>query len=252
MLKPSCDAKTRAYKGQKNTFGLKPGNGLDGSCPCATTGCGGCWGLATGRRTSTCYVDRLQRAYPNVAMSLAANTVLMKSLTVTEMEAELTQEFDRFLKTETRRKSGLRAYRIHWSGDLFSADYAGAMTKAMSNFPELTFWIYTRSWDADLVPQALAELANVHLFASLDADNVSRGVDWITRVRRDWGAAGQRIRIAYMGTEIPAPLNEFATASAIAFFRCPVDAGTMKLEEACQNHCKFCLRDDRRILVFNT
>ena len=178
-LKPTSDRKTRFWTNQYNTFGLLPGPvKAGGTCPGCTTGEGGCWHLAKGRKTHTCYVDGLMGCYKGVKAILQHNTDLLKSSTREEMEDILSDEFNRFRRVELMhaRKSSTAAnlhYRLHWSGDVFSTVYAEALKAAMEASPDIQFWTYTRSWD--IVP-ILCTVPNLKLYLSLDAQNILSGL----------------------------------------------------------------------------
>lgn len=251
MLIPSCDSKVRSRKNQKSTLGLPPGPGA--SCPHATIGEGGCWcPPAKGKKTHTCYVDKLQRAYPGVRRVLEHNQYEIQHALnspggISDAAILLSEEFARFKAVEKRSRSEESLfYRLHWSGDIYRPDYGVALGLAMANHPDITFWLYTRSWVN--LPKSMCELKNVRMFISLDKCNVKAGLEWLEDQYLTKG--GRSIRVSYMGNEIPAELKDFSDKYKIKFFRCPVDAGEMETEGACVNKCKFCINKQDRILIF--
>jgi hypothetical protein len=264
MLKPSNDSKVRARKSQQNTLGLPPGP--EGSCPCATTGPGGCWCQpAEGRVTHTCYVDKLQHAYPGVRKILAHNFDEINKALDGEFGATptaydlLKAEFTRFEAAESKaRRTGSAdfkhrpAYRLHWSGDIHRCDYGEALGNAMTDTPGVDFWLYTRCFEENL-HWTILYAENVYTFLSLDPCNLEEGMRFIRRMRKQHPGPGNRLRISWMGNEIPEALKLFAEKElGCGFFNCPVDSGKMPLEGACQNHCRFCISNVNKVLVFET
>jgi len=68
-----------------------------------------------------------------------------------------------------------RQFRIHWSGDFFSVDYAEAWRIVIEENPDIKFYTYTRSFQPDVnVVPVLAGLENLDLFLSVDNQNVDR------------------------------------------------------------------------------
>jgi hypothetical protein len=75
---------------------------------------------------------------------------------------------------KAERKSGRpveRVYRIHWDGDFYSRPYAAAWARICAEFPAVTFWCYTRSFE---VVDILAPVANLVTYLSVDQDNATR------------------------------------------------------------------------------
>lgn len=243
-IKPTCDRKTRAYKNESNTFGLLPGP--RGSCPHATTGVGGCWNKPVGHRLHTCYVDNIMRVYHNVKGALRYNTKLLMKLTRRGMTEQLAIEFHRFLTANDRYNTNNEgkaypAYRIHWSGDIFNLDYANALASAMTMFPRIRFWCYTRSLFA--VP-VLCDVPNLSLYMSADECNICDVIDCY----RKYGDKSNRLNIAYMSKEND--LINYTALRRIKVAPCPADAGSMAVDGAC-NKCRMCI-DGKKSVWFAT
>lgn len=252
LLWPTCDRKTRAYTQQYNTFGLLPGNGKEGTCPCATTKPGGCWHVATGRKLPTCYVAKLQRAYVGVNAILQHNTQLLKKASYHEQVKLLKCEFERFRTAELKKspENPILLYRIHWSGDIFSVRYAKALSAAMQAFPDIKFWCYTRSFFA--VPH-LSCVPNLNLILSFDPVNIQEGLKYLNHYRTSKKPTTTTIQFCYMvkqnDFDFSAQLanfkaktnNENATKwlSTLQLFSCPVDTKKLELESGCYK-CKWC------------
>ena len=255
FLKPSADQKTRFRPGQKNTFGLLPGP--EGSCPGATTGTGGCWYRAPGRKTHTCYVDNLMNFRPAIRQLLTHNLEILKAAeTVEGMTAVLDREFTRFHDAEIRhqRSTGDRTplwYRIHWSGDFFNLDYARAVNAAIQRHPGINFWGYTRVFDA--IP-ILKDLKNLTLYISLDPVNCDRG---LLAYEDNLGPKNKKLRYCYMSPsnnfhehqKFLAPVlagrnqvreimgtrrQDISWLTKAELRVCPVDTGKMALESGCR------------------
>jgi hypothetical protein len=232
-IKPTCDRKTRFYDSQQNTFGLMPGR--LGSCPGCTIGRGGCCEILPGRKTPTCYVNKTlsySKAAKNV---LQANTDLLKGSTEDQMFGILCAEFSRFALKETKRPSPSpwsKYYRLHWSGDIFSVTYAKALKRAMTVYPEIQFWNYTRSFFA---LKHLVGVPNLMQYLSLDAVNFDKGMEAYTR----WcGEFGGRLSVCLMGT---ADLAEKLKVALPQTQDCPADVGLLPIDGACRQ-CQKCLR----------
>jgi len=257
-LKPTADRKTRAYSQQKNTYGLLPGPA--GSCPGATTGKGGCWHLAAGRKTHTCYVDAITMFRPNVRNLLQHNLdVLKEAKTVKGMAALLTAEFARFRVAELRRRSRTKEviplrYRLHWSGDFFSTTYAKAVRLAIEQSPDIEFWTLTRVLPA---VQYLRGLKNLILYLSVDPVNIKEMLVYYDSKK---GYRDNNLRLAYMSKindfreaawdAVPAPSSDRWKWLADAEVRnCPVDSGTTPIDGGCYK-CGRCTRNKKTIVWF--
>jgi hypothetical protein len=118
------------------------------TCPGASTWC-----------LRYCYAQRYERLRPNCRGSYAANLRL----------AQDPEGFaDRMIGVLPRITP---FFRLHVSGDFFSAAYAAAWVRICESFPNTRFWSYTRSWAAKelLGPlEQLRDLPNVQLLASCD------------------------------------------------------------------------------------
>jgi len=106
-----------------------------------------------------CYAYRYERLRPACRKAYRHNLAL----------AQDTEKFIRTLIGILPRI--MPCFRIHVSGDLFSAAYCKAWIRICSEFPQTRFWAYTRSWSvAELLAplDQLRALENVNLFASTD------------------------------------------------------------------------------------
>jgi hypothetical protein len=222
---PSSVSKVRVRASQKNSFGLMPGK--DGTCPGATYGQGGCMECVGNNVRPTCYVHKAFRN-AKVKEILEHNTKALKEADFWNMHYILDAEFARFEACEAVSPNPSFNYRLHWAGDVFSADYASALRMSIRQHPKTQFWIYTRSFD---FIEPLVALPNLNTFLSLDPCNRDQGLElWLKH--REAG-----LKIAYMGKE---------TLAGECMVPCPADAGNMEIEGAC-GKCRMCITGNKDI-----
>lgn len=167
MLTRSTDRKTAAAatpngKGVKvaNAFGLPAGRNY--SCPGATPLC-----------EKVCYAGRIEKQYKNFMAVMLSNWEALQGKTVGEMGALISHMLVDFV-SECERKNVPKYFRIHHDGDFFSEEYARAWAAVIPSFPEVTFWVYTRSFDSNLnVIPILEGIDNLALYISVDSHNKS-------------------------------------------------------------------------------
>lgn len=151
-----------------NAFGLPAGNQF--SCPGATSFC-----------ERICYANKLEKIYKGVRNILVSNfeellyadylygQVGMETL-IFDMVSEFRNEID---KRSAKGKPVTRDFRIHWDGDFFSESYARAWREVIEEFPDIQFWVYTRSFTDTLnVVPILAGIENLSLYLSADPVNI--------------------------------------------------------------------------------
>lgn len=116
--------------------------GPDASCPGASDWC-----------KAACYAVNLDRLWPNVAARWAENLVAVQ------------------LGKMPIIGHRVKYFRIHVSGDFYSAQYVRQWIRLVRQHPDVLFWGYTRSWRVKRMLPALEDLRgepNVQLFASTD------------------------------------------------------------------------------------
>jgi hypothetical protein len=171
-LRPSRDRKVSALSvwrpGKKrwepviaNSIGLPAGH----SCPFATEWC-----------EQVCYADPLEDRFPNVGRLVRHNLeILSYNSNVARMVGLLSDLVSAFI-AETEKAASKTGrdiplvYRIHWDGDFFSRRYAIAWREVTDRFPQVTFWLYTRSFE--WVAEAFEGSDNVTVFLSVDRFNL--------------------------------------------------------------------------------
>lgn len=85
----------------------------------------------------TCYARKSEKMYPSVLPCRERNYQASKELNFSEHMGEIIQT--------ARRKYGLKAVRIHSSGDFYSQEYADSWTVIASMFPSIKFFTYSKS-----------------------------------------------------------------------------------------------------------
>lgn len=196
-----------------NSFGLLSGRGF--SCPGATSVC-----------ERVCYAGKLERLFPGTRANLTHNWESVRDASETDLVDMLANMLNAFgvdcAKEDVRRaKRNLppvpRDFRIHWDGDLFSARYTRAWATVIAAYPEVRFWIYTRSFD---YVSLLADLPNLSLYLSVDSDNRAAAI--ACRVANPWA------RVAWLD-ETFADGRAAIPASDVKAYACPENKGSLPL-----------------------
>lgn len=226
-LKPSEDSKTKFRPGQKNTFGLTPGP--EGSCPWATSGKGGCW--ADGK-CKICYAWRLSQFRKNTKAVLDGNFELLKSYKGKARIGILVQEFRRFLYEGGK---GDKFYRLHWSGDIFSPDYAKDLMLACKEVPEVKFWNFTRNFDPKVL-NAIAKYKPDNLVQYLSADAVN--LDMAMKAYEKYPGV---FAMSYMGDSVEPFEKTWTKTAGRTIHSCPSNFKHTSVEFMCKK-CKMCLK----------
>ncbi len=143
-----------------NGFGLPP---VD-SCPGSTESC-----------EAICYAINSERA-DGVASLLRHNQNMLEDAeSVYDKTLLLTEAVNRYQDHANKKDvpADDRIFRIHWSGDFYSEDYAEAWANTVHAFPDIAFWTYTRSFvePVDVVSK-LYGIDNLALYLSVDENNI--------------------------------------------------------------------------------
>lgn len=144
-----------------NAFGIPAGF----SCPGMTSFC-----------EKICYARKLERVYTGVSGTMYDNYAALRLAFYTEgitgMSNLIVAMLNDFVDDCYKRKAP-KLFRIHWDGDFFSRDYATAWRYAILAFPDVQFWVYTRSFTDDVfVIDLLNDLDNLTLYLSADPVNI--------------------------------------------------------------------------------
>jgi hypothetical protein len=220
------DGRASYYPELANSFGIPAGV----SCPGATEAfCRQhCYAFDTEGRT-------------NVFNNVAANFNALVGATEDEMFHMLDYMIGRYLQDFDKSAIDQKHnnFRIHWDGDFFSVEYARAWARVVTEYPEIMFWVYTRSFrePVNVVPELLG-IDNLSLYLSVDRGNIDDA--------RIMAAEYPTVMMAYCG-------STYADALALSeamqrphkTLACPENLGRLALAHngmgACQS-CRWCLR----------
>ena len=167
------------------------------------------------------------------------------------MNLELSQRKDFVAKMIAAiGRRDVKVFRIHPSGDCYSAEYVRKWIQIAKAYPAIKFYLYTRSWRVADILEALLELAAL--------DNVSLwwSADKVTHERDGQPPQVDRVRVAYMQMEdnepIPAYTDLVFRVKRKTTIRsidrkpvCPVETGVKYARDkkpTCSS-CKLCYRD---------
>lgn len=220
----SDNGKTKFRSNHRNTFGLMyglPKNG--GTCPGATTGEGGCLYVKAGHKRATCYMEKVVQIYKAVGAKLVENTNLLKDKSIDEMAEVLRATVQKFKDANTEENWYMR---LHYSGDFFSEDYAKAWAKVLKEFPEVRFWVYTRSHN---VVKHLVDCTNLTIMLSVDSVNYKSGLK-VHNQYKDKPNVG----LAWLGIDSP---------EGERWVTCPETSGILanKKDEGACAKCRLCI-----------
>lgn len=213
-------------------YGL-PENG--GTCPGATTGKGGCLDVRDGLKRQTCYMAKITMIYKAVGNVLQSNTEMLQGKSVDEMEAVCRETIEAFIK---KSKGTDLYFRLHYSGDFFSVEYAEAWARVVKAYPNVRFWVYTRSHG---MIDPLLGLDNITVFLSCDPSNYE-DTKVIFEAKKE---KYKNLGMAFMGNDAPAQDEN-------RWVRCPEITGKVKNTNdagACSK-CRLCV-DNYKIRVKN-
>lgn len=210
-----------------NAFGLPAGL----SCPGQTDACGG-----------VCYAAKIERIYKGASRRVQRNWDTLQACgedvpMITRLLADMVADFVR----ECTRKGAPLMFRIHWDGDFYSRAYAQAWRDVILAHPEVTFWAYTRTWDACRV-LGKERPSNLNLYVSEDADNQ-------TMARAMARTYGLPVASLAMTKADAVATKRAATART---YLCPATTGALKGDgdkgSACAQ-CRVCV-DGRGSVIF--
>jgi hypothetical protein len=225
MIKLSSDRKVQGIAGEKNSFGLPALK----TCPGKTHVCG-----------LVCYANKGFFRMPNAEKQYEHNlqtTNLLLSMG-TEIASNIFAE-----EIRKENKSGIFRWMI--GGDIYNAKMFDLVIETARKTPEITHWIYTRSFkiifDYDFEHKGLPK--NLKLNLSFDKVNVHKPIyQWVEGLRVEHQVRPYLHTITWLGVEDAEPKLWFGNRKWIT---CPVDGKTLALEGGCMN-CKLCFNGSGR------
>ena len=144
----------------KNAFGMA--SGRDFSCPGATAVC-----------EKVCYAGKLEKLFPAMRAMMIANfeSVIALCESPRELRAELRAMVQGFV-ADCEKWNAEKAFRIHHDGDFVNRTYAQAWADVIREFPDVQFWVYTRSFTPGTnVVDIIANIPNLAVYLSVDSVN---------------------------------------------------------------------------------
>jgi hypothetical protein len=204
-----------------NAFGLPSGKPF--SCPGATTVC-----------ESVCYAGKLEKIYKGVRNVLLSNwetllyvDYLFGKNGMIDLLSEMMEEFI----AECDKKGAEKLFRIHWDGDFFSVDYAKAWAMVAKAYPEVQFWVYTRSFTPTLnVIPFISGIDNLTVYLSVDAANLN----YAKPVRAEY----PDVKWAWLAQDFASGNAEMPEAGKR--YNCPENKGTIPLITEKGSACARC------------
>ena len=237
ILHLADNGKVKFRPNHKNTFGLNFGlPALGGTCPGATQGPGGCLDIRDGNKRPTCYMAKVVQIYKAVGTTLQANTDKLRGKSREEMTQVVTDTFQAFSLKNPQKKH--RYFRLFYSGDVFSEDLAYAIRDSCKAFPDIQFWVYTRSFDFASI---LVQAPNLAVYLSVDPVNLTKGLEVYNILKATYNNLGL------------AGLGEANLVQAEKFVMCPETSGKVRNNKdsgAC-SRCRLCFTYSDRIKLRN-
>lgn len=202
----------------KNAFGLPAGD----SCPGATEWCFS----ETGGK---CYANKIQKYRPNVDKLVWYNFELLKAAGSAKKMTALLVEMIGSIKWYGTD----RIFRWFWDGDLFSRSLTTAIRNTCLAFPEIQFYLYTRSFQFVYL---LTDTPNLVVYLSVDCYNVGKAKK--TKKNHPW------TKLAF-SADTWDETEQLATMFQEKAVRCPELTGALPLvtdegEGACIS-CQMCV-----------
>jgi len=169
-------------------------------------------------------MEKIVRIYKSAGERLKRNTSQLRKAGKDrkKLEALLTEMVQKFVD-ENEEKDWY--FRLHYSGDFYSKEYAQAWAKVIRKFPKVKFWAYTRSFQ--FVKYLIRE-KNLSIYLSTDSENWKVAVPLYKQFRRWY----KNIGIAWLGHTMLPPKQ-------LRFAKCPETFGKLSNHPA-QGACSRC------------
>lgn len=166
---------------------------------------------------------KIVQIYKSVGARLSDNTRLVVGKSYSDMVPVIRASVQRFVEDNEEKDW---YFRLHYSGDFFSADYAKAWATVINEFPKVKFWVYTRSFH---LVQYLVDCTNLTVMLSIDPVNKEKGLA-LARLYE----TRPNIGLAWLGKEKP---------EGFRWVTCPETSGILentKERGACAK-CRLCI-----------
>lgn len=196
-----------------NTFGLPAGKAY--SCPGATSVC-----------ERICYAGKLEKIFKGTRENLLHNWNLLKDADAQTMYVLISEMVAEFV-ADCQRKNAPMLFRIHWDGDFFNDTYTHAWAKVIREYPEVTFWAYTRVQQAAMI---LNGIPNLSLYFSTDSEN--------TDTAKVLSAEG--IKLAYLAQTFEMGKQDLLELVGKTATRCPENNKALPLISTKGSACVTC------------
>lgn len=152
-----------------------------------------------------------------------------------QMVEVLTNTFQNFVERNDRQ---YWYFRLTYSGDVFSEEFARAIVTSCSKFPEVRFWMYTRSFD---YVKTLVKAPNLAVYLSIDPVNKSTGLQVFEQLKHQYN----NVALAHLGE--PTDLPEYR------FVGCPETFGKVvnTVQRGACAACRLCFTYRNNIRLRN-
>lgn len=200
----------------KNAFSLP--SGTEYSCPGATSVC-----------DKVCYAGKLERQYPAYRALGLHNWELLTNATYNGMCILLWDMIDEFVK-ECEKHSVPKIFRWHADGDIFSEAYAQAIAETCRSFPDVQFWIYTRSFE---YVEWIAPVRNLSVYLSVDSENQEKAMETYAKFP-------DMVKLAYLADTHEIGKEALVEETGRRGVICPENAKTIELITPKGGACMTC------------
>lgn len=182
---------------------------------------------------------KLVAIYKGVGAVLLENTETLAGKTLEELKEVCRNTIAGFT---ARLDAKLWYFRLHYSGDFFSKDYSQAWADVIKEFPDVKFWVYTRSFVGETnFIEPLLGIPNLSLYLSADPVNQDEALALYNKYSGEYNNIG----LSWLGPNAP-------NKEELRWVTCPETSNKIKGDEtkgACAK-CRLCI-DNYKIRIKN-
>src|ERR1041384_4514557 len=142
------------------------------------------------------------------------NCSRMHPYVMIDLLSEMITEF----ANECEKHNVPKLFRWHADGDIFTATYAEAIEAVCLEFPDVHFWIYTRSFE---YVGFITSIPNLSVYLSVDKENLNAGLLC--------AADNPGVKMAYLGETFNEGKEIFETLTGVPGGKCPENAKQIPL-----------------------